>query len=289
MKLLPLAAALALAGCGSTAGNNVLPGATPQPSLARSPIPAPPGLVTAGHLTIGADYHFAPQSYVDSSGHAAGFDIDLAGAIASQLKLKLTVLNVDDPSIIPGLTPQDRRYDVGVNQPVQVAVSAGLPLLPYFASGQALLVSSANRKVKGSSSLCGLRVGAAPGSEGELELVKVNDGACHDRKVQLVAAGDDVAAARDVGAGRLDGLIDDYPAAVLLGKTTPGTRVVPHHAPVTVIDYVFPPGGDAIRDAVSAALARLQKNGTYQRLLNQWGLGEGAIQGAAPPATSPTR
>ncbi|HEV1997558.1 MAG TPA: transporter substrate-binding domain-containing protein [Candidatus Dormibacteraeota bacterium] len=274
--LLALAAAVVLGGCGS-GSSSVLPAATPQPAVARSPIPAPPGLVNPVHLTVGADYHFAPQSYVDANGHAAGFDIDLAGAIASHLKLKLTVLNIDDPSIIQGLSPQDRRYDVGVNQPAPVASAAGLPLLPYFAGGQALLVPSADARVKGTGSLCGLKVGAAPGSEGELELVKINDGVCQDKKVQVMAAADDVAAAKDVGTGKLDGLIDDYPATVLLGKTSPGTRVVPHHAPVTSIDYVFPPGGDSIRDAVSAALTRLQKDGTYQRLLNQWGLGEGAI------------
>ena len=275
-RLLPALALVALVACSSKS-NNVLPGATPQPPLARSPIPAPAGLVTAGHLTIGADYHFAPQSYVDASGHAAGFDIDLAGAIASQLELKLTVLNIDDPSIIQGLTPQDRRYDMGVNQPAQVAASAGLPVLPYFSSGQALLVGSSDKKVKAISSLCGLKVGAAPGSEGELALVTVNDGGCHDKKVQIVPATDDVAAARDVANGNIYALIDDYPAAALLSRTTTGVRLVPHHAPTSAIDYVFPPGGDAIRDAVGAALDRLKKNGTYKKLLNQWGLSEGAV------------
>lgn len=275
-RLAPLAALLLLAACGSTT-NQVLPGATPQPSPARSPLPAPPGLVAPGQLTIGADYHFAPQSYVDANGRAAGLDIDLAGAIASQMKLKLTVLNIDDPSIIQGLTQQGRRYDVGVNQPTQVAASAGLPVLPYFASGQAILVGSGNKKVRGTSTLCGLRVGAAPGSEGDLELVKVNDLGCHDNKVSIQAAPDDVVAARDVAAGKLDALIDDYPAAVLLAQTTPGTRVVPHHAPVMNVDYVFPPGGDPIRDAVGAALAQLRKNGTYVKLLKKWGLQEGAI------------
>jgi polar amino acid transport system substrate-binding protein len=268
--------AVFLAGCGGST-TNVLPGATPQPPVARSPLPAPPGLVAAGHLTIGADYHFAPQSYVDGAGHAAGLDIDLAGAIASELKLKLTVLNIDDPSIVQGLTQQNRRYDMGVNQPVTVAASAGVPVLPYFSGGQAILAGGGASKVKGTSTLCGLHVGAAPGSEGELELVKVNDGACHDHKVLIQPAPDDVAAARDVGASHLDALIDDYPAAVLLSKTTPGTRVVPHHTPVEPLDYVFPPGGDGIRDAVSKALDRLRKNGVYRKLLDKWGLGEGYL------------
>ena len=276
-----MAAALVLgllvSGCSSS-GNTALPAASPQPRAASSPIPAPPGLVTPGKLTIGADYHFAPQSYVDGNGQAAGFDIDLAGAIASQLQLKLDVLNIDDPSIITGLTPQGRRYDVGVNQPAPVALAAGLPVLTYFASGQAVLVGVANLRVKSLSGLCGSRVGAAPGSDGESALGRLNAGACHDVPVQIVAIGDEAVAAGDVASGRLDALVDDYPAAVLLGKTTAGTRVVPHHDPSAAIDYVFPPGGDAIRDAVAAALKRLQGDGTYRRILNRWGLGEGAIK-----------
>ena len=267
-----MAAAVALAACSSSASS-----VTPQPGGAGTVIPVPPGLVTRGTLTIGADYHFAPQSYVDDQGRAAGFDIDLAGAIASRLRLKLAVLNIDDPGIIQGLTPRDRRYDMGVNQAAPVASAAGLPLLTYFAGGLALLVGHGNQKIKSISSLCGARVGAAPGSDGDLALVKLNDGACHKKKVEIVAAADDVAAARDVGSGKLDALLDDYPVAVLLGKTTAGTRVVPHHGPVEPVDYVFPPGGDAIRDAVAAALKRLEADGTYRRLLNRWGLGEGAL------------
>ena len=269
-------ATVALAACSSS-GNSALPGASPQPRAASSPIPVPPGLVTPGKLTIGADYHFAPQSYVDGSGQAAGFDIDLAGAIASQLQLKLEVLNIDDPSIIQGLTPAGRRYDMGVNQPSPVALAAGLPLLTYFVSGQAILVSVANRKIKSLSGLCGFRVAAAPGSDGALALARINAGACHDKPVEIVATSDDVVAAGEVASGKLDALVDDYPAAVLLGKTTTGTRVVSHHDPSAPIDYVFPPGGDAIRNAVAAALKRLQREGTYGRILKKWGLGEGAI------------
>ncbi len=265
-----------LAACGNAAAPT-LPGATPQPPAASRPLPAPPGLVSAGHLTVGADYHFAPQSYVDASGHAAGFDVDLAGALASQMKLKLTVLNIDDPSIVQGLTAQTRRYDLGVNQPAPAVASAGAVGLPYFESGQSIVAPSSDKHIKGLSTLCGLKVGTAPASAGELAVLGVNDAACHDNKARLIPAPDDVAAARDVATGKLDALVDDYPAAVLLARTTAGVRVVPHHFVPAVVDLVFPPGGEAARDAVGRVLERLRKDGTYKRLLDKWGLGEGAI------------
>jgi len=270
----PLLLAL-LAGCGGSANGSVLPGATPQPPASRAPIPAPPGLVTPGSLTVGADYHFAPQSYVDAQGHAAGFDIDLMGAVASQVNLRLKVLNIDDPSIIQGLTQQQHRYDVGVNQP-HAATTAGVLSLSYFSSGQALLVRSTDRQVRGFDSICGLRVWASPGSEGELAVITANDRACHDRKAVVTSANDDVAAAGQLADGRIDAVVDDYPAAVLLARTVKGTRVAPRHTP-SPVDLVFAPGGESIRDAVGKALDRLVKNGTYKKLLDKWGLGEGAL------------
>jgi polar amino acid transport system substrate-binding protein len=265
-----------LAGCGNPPSASVLPGATPQPPAARSPLPAPAALVKPGFLTVGADYHFAPQSYVDANGHAAGFDIDLAGAIASQMKLKLAILNIDDPSIVSGLMQQNHRYDMGVNQPAAAVSSAGAVGLPYFVSGQSILVRGTDKKVKNLNSICGLKVGAAPSSSGELAVVTINDSTCHDNKAHLVSAPDDVAAARDVASGKLDALVDDYPAAVLLARTTPGTKVVPRFFLPVSVELVFPPGGEATRDAVSNALERLRKDGTYKKLLDKWGLGEGA-------------
>ena len=249
-----------------------------NPAAARQPQPHPGAarLVTAGSLTVGADYHFAPQSYVDPSGHAAGFDIDLAGAVASQIKLKLKVINIDDPSIIQGLSEQKRRYDMGVNQPHAAAVTAGSVALSYFSSGQALMVRTSDRQVKGFDTICGLRVWASPQSEGELAVIGVNDKACHDQKARIVSAKDDVDAAQQLADGKIDAIVDDYPAAVLLAQTIKGTRVVPKHTP-SPVDLVFPPGGEALRDAVGKALDRLVKDGTYKRLLDKWGLGEGAL------------
>ena len=270
------ALSLLLAACGPSTAPN-LPGATPQPAAAASPLPAPPGLVSAGHLTVGADYHFAPQSFVDANGRAAGFDVDLAGALASQMKLKLTVLNIDDPSMIQGLTEQQRRYDMGVNRPAPAVASGGVVGLPYFESGQSVLARASDTRIKGLTTLCGLKVGAAPGSPGELAVIGVNDGSCHDKKVRLVATQDDVAGSRQVATGQLDAIVDDYPAAVLLAQHNSGVRVVPHHFSPVQIDLVFPPGGEAARDAVAKALDVLRKNGTYKRLLARWGLGEGAL------------
>jgi polar amino acid transport system substrate-binding protein len=265
-----------LAACGGTTAAPIR-GATPQPPVANSPLPAPPGLVSFGHLTVAADYHFAPQSYVDAGGHAAGLDIDLAGALASQMKLKLTAINIDDPSILPGIIDQHRRYDMGVNQPAPAVATAGAVGLPYFESGQSILAPVSDKAIKGLVTLCGLRVGAAPSSQGELALVGVNGGVCHDNKARVVAMTDDVAGARDVASGKIDALVDDYPAAVLLSQHTSGVRVVPHHFLPSQVDLVFPPGAEAARDAVARALDRLKKEGTYRRLLNLWGLGEGAL------------
>jgi polar amino acid transport system substrate-binding protein len=187
------------------------------------------------------------------------------------------VINIDDPNMIQGLTEPQRRYDMGVNQLAPAVAAAGVVGLPYFESGQSILTRAVEKKIQGLGTLCGLRVGAAPSSQGELAVLRVNDGACHDHKAGIVAMQDDVAGARDVASGQLDALVDDYPAAVLLAQHNSGLRVVPHQFAATQVDLVFPPGGEAARDAVAKALERLRQDGTYRRLLERWGLGEGAL------------
>src|SRR5579871_712498 len=57
------------------------------PARAYCAVKAPPGLVAAGSLTVGSNMSTPPQMYIDK-GEPAGFEIDLAKAIAAKMCLK---------------------------------------------------------------------------------------------------------------------------------------------------------------------------------------------------------
>ena len=266
-----------MAGCTSTTttGNP-----TASPSAVTSPIPAPAGLVAAGKLSIAADMSYAPQEYLGRDGQPKGFDIDLARAMAAQMRLQLNAINIDTPSIIPAFAQQQRRYDFGISaQPETKEITQSARTLEYFVAGLAIMVPSANpHNVAKPDNLCGLRVGAERDTSSERAISLQNERPCAKRQIDYHAYNSDNDAVTALRAGSLDAVIDDYPVAVLFAHDFSGLKVVQHQFATTPDVMVFPlTGNDEVYNAVGQAFDRLRRNGTYHRLLHQWGLDEGAL------------
>lgn len=268
-------AALALGGCALPAAK----GPAPAPSPSSSPLPAPEGLVTPGQLTVASDLRYPPQESLGQDGKAAGFDIDLAGAIAAALGLRLEVVNIDTPSIVPGFAVQPRRYDMGISAlPDTPGLGQTARTLDYFRAGLSILVRRGRASgIKGVNDLCGLRVGAERGSSAELAVMAQNERPCHDNRIDYHAYSFDTDAVKDLRASSLDAVLDDYPVSVLFQKTDSDVQVVPHQFDTTPDAMVFPLTDDRTYDAVAAAFDRVRRDGTYARLLRHWGLGEGSL------------
>lgn len=269
--------ALTLAACGSSTAS-VSTSFTPSPE--PSPIPSPASLVTPGKLTIGSDLSYAPQEYIGRDGKAKGFDIDLARAIAAEMRLQLAVVNIDTPSIVPGFAQQQRRYDFGISaQPETADLAQGARTLEYFVAGLAILVPAANpHNITGPNSLCGLRVGAERDSSAERAISQQNERPCASKQVDYHGYTLDNDAVSDLRAGSLDAVIDDYPVSVLFAHDLSGLKVVPHQFATSKDVMVFPlSGNDDVYNAVGEAFDRLRRNGTYRKLLHLWNLDEGAL------------
>ena len=219
-----------------------------------------------------------PPETTEVGGTITGFDIDLAGAMASEMGLKVKVVKVFEDTIIPGFTAADRKYDMGISaQPETTGITSTAHTLVYLDTGQSLIAGAADRSITGLGSVCGRQVGGVRGSTGETELLLENERGCKSNPVLVQHYDDDVSGARDVGLGKLAAFVDDYPSAVFLERSIAGIRVVPHHFARAHEVMVFQATDAAVHDAVAAAFDRLRKDGTYARLLHKWGLDEGAI------------
>ena len=272
---------LVLTGCGSSsdAGQH-LPDAQPQPTFAASPVPAPSPLLTAGQLTVAIMPTLPVQQYLDHSQKPAGFDIDLANAIGSQLGLKVSFHTAgSEDEIVPGLAQQKRNYDLGMADQVETpAISSAAKTVQYFSTGQSVLVKSADSATRTLADLCGKKVGALRSSAAEDEVLRQNQSGCVGGKpIDYQPFDDGSIAVRDVIGGGLTAYIDEYPSTVYFTRVYGGLRVVPQKLAGTKEVMVFSIGDTGLHDAVTAALQRLQKDGTYFGLLQRWGLDEGSI------------
>ena len=103
------------------------------PAVADCAVKAPPDLVTPGMLTVASNMATPPQMYIDK-GEPAGFEIDLARAIAGTMCLKPKLVNITFGGLFPGLVAKKFDYitsGLGVTpQREQV-----FDFVPYLAGG----------------------------------------------------------------------------------------------------------------------------------------------------------
>ena len=270
---------IVVAGCGaSSAQGERLPDAQAQPSFAASPVPTPSPLSTQGQLTVAILPTLPVQQYLDHAQKPAGFDIDLANAIGSQLGLKVNFYTAgSEDEIVPGLAQQKRNYDLGMADQVETpAITSGAKTVPYFSTGQSILVKSEDGRTASMGDLCGKKVGALKASSAEDEILKQNQSGCSN-PINYQAYDDGSVAARDVLSGKVSAYIDEYPGAVYFARIYGGMRVVPHKLGAAKEVMVFGISDTALRDAVAAALQRLQKSGAYIDLLHRWRLDDGGL------------
>src|SRR5690242_6737567 len=108
------------------------------PAMADCAVKPPPDLVTQGTLTVGSNMSTPPQMYIDK-GEPAGFEIDLARAIAGTMCLKPQLVNIAFGGLFPGLAAKKFDYitsGLGITpQREQV-----FDFVPYLAGGIQLVV-----------------------------------------------------------------------------------------------------------------------------------------------------
>lgn len=162
---------------------------------------------TAAHsadLKVAIDPTYEPFTYKTPDGKPAGFDVDIANAVCSELKRKCVFVEQVWDSMIPGL--QARKYDVIVSS---LSITDERKRVidfsdRYYKTPSALVVKKGT-EYTGPASLKGKRIGVLKGSTqekwalGELKPAGVN--------VIPYEAQDQVYL--DINAGRLDGTVAD--------------------------------------------------------------------------------
>lgn len=218
-----------------------------------------------GALRVAVDVGFRPfADQVD--GEPAGYDIDLARAVAARLGLRA--------EFVP--TGYDALYDALTSGRADMIASA-LPYAPeqgfrarfssfYFDAGQVLVVP-ANSAIAGPADLAGRTLGVALGSDADaLARRLVRDGAgfalrsTYDEPAQALAA---------LRAGRLDAVITDNVAALTAVQGAPGLRIA---AALTSEPYALamPRAAFQLEAEVNRALAELRDAGLFAELNERW-------------------
>jgi polar amino acid transport system substrate-binding protein len=286
------AAALLVVSCG---GKTTDSGANKQAQVtvtAASDIAAlvPDQIKSKGAITIATDASYAPNEFSTDGGKSfQGMDIDLGNAIGKVLDLKVTFVNTPFDGILAGLAAG--KYELGMSSFTDNAErEKTVDFVTYFRAGTSIAVQKGNPLgIKSQDDLCGKKVAAEKGTVqlDSLTKDKLDDGTVtlrgtcktNGKPVPVaVALPDQNAVNSALIAGRAEAFTADSPVVEYQVKVTNGgveqggtaTDVAPYGIAV-------PKNMATFKEAVQKAVQKLIDDGDYGKIMQTWGLADGAI------------
>ncbi|WP_430646924.1 ABC transporter substrate-binding protein [Agromyces sp. GXS1127] len=259
----------------------------------------PADIAEAGSVKVATDAPYAPfEMFIEEgSDELTGVDVDLGHAIGAKLGIDFEFEQQAFDGIIPAL--QAGNFDVTITAMTSsVERMEVLTFVDYSASGTGILTTAGNPEgIEGYLDLCGENV-AVQGATSQVDLVNdVWQGECEAEgldPIKLSEFPSDADAQLAITSGKAVASLLTKPSAGYVAKTTNdgGTFEV-------VEDPEAPNGYDAtlngigvlkenqeLAEAIQAALQSLIDDGTYEAILDQYGvtgigIDEATINGAA--------
>lgn len=277
MKRLSLIPALGLAAMLA------LP-ATAQTSEAAKLVPAE--VKARGTLRVGSQQTFPPVEFREpGKTEAVGVSADLLAEVARRLGLKLEYIQGEYASLISGVEAD--RFDVasgGISDTEEREQK--LDFVNYMYSGGAMMTLADNAALAGAKNIddfCGKTTATLLGSRVIMSAVEAASERCVKagkppiKTEQLPSAPD---ARMQLDLKRVDAYMGDFPALVYMGTQFPGRyKIVGGSYILTpyITSWGFAKNRAGLRDAVQQAMQDMVKDGTYQKLMDKWGVGGGAL------------
>ena len=294
-RTLPVAlacAALVLAGCGSGgdgSGSSAAPTSAGAAASSALPVPAkddalaaqvPQAVSADGKIVFGTDASYPPNEFTAEDGTTIiGMDVDLGTAVGQKLGLTAEFQNSAFPGIIPGI--EGGRYELGMSSfsvnPERVQT---VDMVSYFVAGTSVGVKAGNPDNVNADDLCGKAVGVQAGT------VQVDDIAARNQKcteegkpaiqVTELQAQTDVTLA--LNSNRIVAMLADSPVVDYAVKQSEG-GLEAIGAPYDTAPYgiALAKNQAEFAQAVQGAVQALIDDGTYQAILDKYGVAGGAI------------
>ena len=270
--------ALSLAACGgssagqaSSAGNAAASGGVPVPAGA---------LVKSGQITFCSDLSAPPLGYLDASQKPVGAEVELGDALAKAMGLKSVWANTAFNGIIPAL--QAKQCDAILSQLfIKPAREKIVDFVPYLYSSNTVLVKASSTEVTGIDALCGKKAAAGTGTT-IADYLKAASAKCTGGGKPAIDTRlftKDSDALQQLKIGLVDAYGTTLETAAYVMKQQPGVFALAGE-PFGQIKCGIATTKDktALRDALTAALAAVRADGTYDAILKNWNLSGDALK-----------
>jgi polar amino acid transport system substrate-binding protein len=264
-------------GGGSAASSSALPSVSADEQLASR---VPDGVASDGVITVGSDTTYAPSEFLAEDGQTViGFDVDLFTLVAEKLGLQAKFETAPFDSIIAGVS--SGKYEVGVSSfTINPEREAQATMISYFNAGTQWMTKKGNPSDVAPDSACGLQIAVQKAT------VQVDDITARSQKCE--AAGKDPItidqyeaqsdATAAVVSGKDDAGLADLPVVVYAVQQSNGQlELLGDSYGAAPYGYVVPKSEADFAQAIADAVTSLIDDGSYQKVLENWGVEGGAI------------
>ncbi|ARU95251.1 ABC transporter substrate-binding protein [Tatumella citrea] len=244
----------------------------------------PADIAKRGYIVAATNPNTPPTTFFETDNKTlAGREIDVMNAVGQRLGVQVQWRNSGGfDNIIPGL--KTGRYDVALSNINATQTRLKLiDFVSYYDASKLGVISLKSSDIKPFTSfdaLCGNQVGAGSGTT---QVTRLEDASkqCQTegkKPIQVAVFPDRPAGVQAVVSGRVPMFLGPYEGLIWQVKqikpaTVSGVLTV-NDAPVSV---AFPKDSP-LEPAVQAALNSLIKDGSYQKILDHWGIGFGAVK-----------
>ncbi len=230
-----------------------------------------PGKYASG-VRMAMDASYPPDEFIQN-GHIVGFDADLGQALGKALGVKVTMVDATFDTIIPGVV--DGKFDIGNSSFTDTkAREAQVDFIDYFRAGEGFYErANSTRTYNGLKSLCGQTVAVETGTTEQAD-AETQAKSCH---VTVLPYADQNQANLAVSDGRADlGFADSQVAAYIVHLSNGQFKLT--GTPFSTAPYGFIVAKNSgLAGPLQAAAKVLMSDGQYKKILDKWGVEQGAV------------
>jgi polar amino acid transport system substrate-binding protein len=279
-------AVLTVSGCGGgssdsssgdAGGQEALPSVSADEALAAM---VPEAVAADGVISVGSDTTYAPGEFIAEDGQTiVGFDVDLFTVVAQKLGLDAKFETAPFDSIIAGVGSQ--RYEAGVSSfTVNPERLQQVNMVSYFSAGTQWAAKKDNPKGVDPENACGLKIAVQKAT------VQVDDITARSEKCTAAGKeaitidqydGQDEATAAVVSGKDAAVLADSPVMAYAVEQTDGALELLGDIYEAAPYGYVVAKDQAEFAQAIAAAVKALVEDGTYEQVLEKWGVQAGAI------------
>ena len=240
-------------------------------ALRAQPKIAPPNIIKAGTLIMSINPTLPPLQFVDEKGELKGMRVELANECCKKLGLAPEYIRTEFATMIPGLAA--KRWDM-INTGIfwTEERSKLMYMVPYEQAAISFLSAKGNPLgLKTIDDLAGRRVSVELGGIEERRTREVNDIVTKKglKPLTIMTFNNFAESFQALRAGQADAATSIDATAMFMQGRGDFTRAISGVFPQTAC-FAF--ANKPLAEAVVGALNDLKKDGTYDKLLDQYGV-----------------